>query len=218
MDLNWHQAVSVFMGFFAIMNPVAGTPVFLGLTADDDTATRRLIAIRALAVSFGIVLLFAAAGKVIFQAFGITLDAFRIMGGFLVAMVGYKMVQGGEHTPVQKPSREDRADSLDSRLDVAITPLAMPLLAGPGTIATAMSFAAGAGLAAFVVTMTAFAVLCVLTFIFFMSGEKFIRYIGKSGIKVVTRLMGLILAVIGVQMLLEGLAGAITRYLESAPT
>jgi multiple antibiotic resistance protein len=207
------HALSVFMGFFAIMNPVANTPVFLGLTAEDDTATRRKVAAKSLILSFVIIVVFSVVGKLIFQLFGITLPAFRIMGGILVALVGYHMLQGGEHSSIQHPNEEDTQKSLDAKLAVAITPLAMPILAGPGTIATAIHFSTTGGISDVVVTIAAFFVLCVITFMFFISGERFVRYIGENGIKVVTRLMGLILAVIGVQMLISGIGGAVTAFL-----
>jgi len=207
------HAISVFMGFFAIMNPIANTPVFLGLTAGDDAVVRRKIAFKALLVSFGIIVVFSAAGKLIFDLFGITLPAFRIMGGILVALVGYQMLHGGEHSSVQHPSEEDKHKSLEAELEIAITPLAMPILAGPGTIATAMNFASAGGISEFVVTVGAFFLLCVISYVFFVSGERFVKYIGDNGVKVVTRLMGLILAVIGVQMLIHGIGGAVTEFL-----
>lgn len=206
------HALSVFMGFFAIMNPVANTPVFLGLTADDDAGTRRMIAARALLVSAVIIVVFCAAGKLIFTLFGITLPAFRITGGILVALVGFHMLQGGEHSTIQHPSDEDKEKSLDAALQIAITPLAMPILAGPGTIATAMNYASAGTLTEFVVTVSAFFVLCAITYVFFVSGERLVKYIGDNGVKVITRFMGLILAVIGVQMLIHGVGGAVPAF------
>jgi multiple antibiotic resistance protein len=206
------HALSVFMGFFAIMNPVANTPVFLGLTSDDDAGTRRKIAAKALLISAVIIVVFCAAGKLIFTLFGITLPAFRITGGILVALVGFHMLQGGEHSTIQHPSDEDKEKSLDAALQVAITPLAMPILAGPGTIATAMNYASAGTLTEFVVTVSAFFALCAITYVFFVSGERLVTYIGANGVKVITRLMGLILAVIGVQMLIHGVGGAVTAF------
>lgn len=206
------HVLSVFMGFFAIMNPIANTPVFLGLTAEDDTGTRRKVATRALFASALIIIVFCAAGKFIFDMFGITLPAFRITGGILVALVGFHMLQGGEHSSVQHPSDADKAKSRDAALDIAISPLAMPILAGPGTIATAMNYASAGSLTEFIVTVSAFLVLCVITWLFFVSGERLVKFIGDNGIKVITRLMGLILAVIGVQMLIAGIGGAISAY------
>ena len=204
--------VSVFMGFFAIMNPVANTPVFLGLTADDDAATRRKVATRALVASALIIIVFCAAGKFIFTMFGITLPAFRITGGILVALVGFHLLQGVEISSIQHPSEGDKESSLQAALDKAISPLAMPILAGPGTIATAMNYASAGTLTEFIVTVSAFLTLCIITWIFFVSGERLVKFIGDNGVKVITRLMGLILAVIGVQMLIHGIGGAVSAY------
>ena len=203
---------AVFMGFFAIMNPIANTPVFLGLTAGDDAATRRRVATRALFASALIIIVFCAAGKFIFTMFGITLPAFRITGGILVGLVGFHMLQGGENSSVQHPSDEDKESSLQAALDKAISPLAMPILAGPGTIATAMNYASAGTVTEFVVTVSAFVTLCVITWVFFVSGERLVAFIGDNGVKVITRLMGLILAVIGVQMLISGIGGAVSAY------
>lgn len=213
MESFFGHALAVFMGFFAIMNPIANTPVFLGLTADDDADTRRKVAAKALLISAVIIVVFCAAGKLIFDLFGITLPAFRITGGILVALVGLHMLQGGGHSSIQHPSDGDKKSSLDAKLEVAITPLAMPILAGPGTIATAMNYASAGTVTEFIVTVSAFGLLCLITYIFFISGERFVSFIGENGVKVITRLMGLLLAVIGVQMLIEGIGGAVTAFM-----
>ncbi|SHO58135.1 MarC family protein [Vibrio quintilis] len=213
MDQFMTHILSVFMGFFAMMNPIANTPVFLGLTAEETPEERKKVACRALVVSFLIIFVFAAAGKVIFDLFGITLPAFRITGGILIGLVGYHMLQGGEHSSIQHPSEEDKKKSSEALMSIAVSPLAMPILAGPGTIATAMNFSSSGGIVEFAVTMVSFLMLCIISYVFFVSGEKFISYIGDNGVKVITRLMGLILAVIGVQMLIGGIGGAVT-YLQ----
>jgi hypothetical protein len=88
------HALSVFMGFFAIMNPIADTPIFLGLTAEDSAETRKRVAAKALVTTFALMLLFCLLGKLIFELLGITLPAFRITGGVLVALIGYQMHHG----------------------------------------------------------------------------------------------------------------------------
>jgi multiple antibiotic resistance protein len=201
------HAVTVFMGFFAIMNPIANVPIFLGLTSGDDKQTTTTVALRSLTLAFIIVTLFSVAGKVIFELFGLTLPAFQITGGLIVFLIGFHMLQGG-HSSVQHPSEEDKQKSREAALSVAVSPLAMPILAGPGTIATAMNFSAGGGFMEMAVTIIMFAVLCAVTYILFIFGEKFVTYIGASALGVVTRMMGLILAVIGTQMVIEGLHGA----------
>ncbi len=207
MDSMLTHAITVFMAFFAIMNPIAGVPVFLSLTRGDDERTTRSVALRSLLIAFAIVALFSIAGKVIFDVFGLTLPAFRITGGIIVFFIGLHMLQGNQSS-VQQPSAEDKRNSREAALSVAISPLATPLLAGPGTIATAMNYSLGGGIAAMIVTVSVFAVLCVITYLFFIFGEKLVGYLGTSALGVITRMMGLILAAIGTQMVIEGLRGA----------
>lgn len=211
MEHMMGHALSVFMGFFAIMNPIANTPIFLGLTADDSADVRRQVAAKSLLTAFFLIVTFALLGKLIFSLFGITLPAFRIMGGILVALIGYQMLHGAQ-SAVHQPTPEDQKASLETALGIAVTPLAIPILAGPGTIATAMSFASGGGIIEVVITIAAFAILCLLTYGCFIYGQRLVIYLGQAGLNVITRIMGLILAVIGVQMLITGLAGAIDAY------
>ena len=198
---------TVFMAFFAIMNPVANASLFIGLTQGSDSNVRRLIALRSVIVAFIIVSAFAIGGREIFSIFGITLPAFRIAGGLMIGAIGYHMLQG-EQSTLHTPSDDDNEKSADAALDTAITPLGIPVLAGPGTIATAMNFSAESTFLETVIVLTAFGLMCVITFIAFIGGQWLAKVLGQNGIKVVTRLMGLILAVVGVQMLIEGIRGA----------
>jgi len=159
-----------------------------------------------------LIVLFVLAGRLIFSLFGITLPAFQITGGILVALIGYQMLHG-QQSAVHQPTTDDQKASREAVLSIAVTPLAMPILAGPGTIAAAMNFATTGGISDMIVTIVAFAALCVITYAFFVSGERLIAVLGQNGLNVITRLMGLILAVIGVQMLITGLAGAVRMNL-----
>ena len=196
------------MAFFAIMNPIANAPLFVGLTEGLDSGTRRGIALRGVLFAFVIVALFTILGRQIFAVFGITLPAFRIAGGILVGLVGYHLLQGQESS-MHAPTAEDNLHSRDAALGVAITPLALPILAGPGTIATAMNFAAESTLQEVIRVLCALALVCLLTLAAFISSDSLVRILGQNAIKVVSRLMGLILAVIGVQMVIVGIRGAI---------
>jgi multiple antibiotic resistance protein len=200
--------LTVFMGFFAIMNPIANTPVFLGLTADDSTAIRRRIAFKALLITFVVIVAFILLGKVIFSLFGITLPAFQITGGILVFMIGLQMLHG-QQSQVHSPVATGKEENLQGALSVAVTPLAMPILGGPGTIAAAMNFSSGGGMTDILITIAAFALLCLLTYVFFVFGERLVKLLGNEGLMMVTRLMGLILTVIGTQMFITGVTGAI---------
>ncbi|MCL1095106.1 MarC family protein [Shewanella kaireitica] len=195
--------LTVFMAFFAIMNPIANTTVFAGLTAGMSNTEQRKIAFKSLMVTFVIIVLFAFLGKTIFHLFGISLPALRIAGGILVFLVGYHMLHG------QSSKLHTAAASSDS--NIAISPLAVPLLAGPGTIATAMNYSAAGGWQEISLTVVSFAVLCLITFICFVFSSKIISAIGESGLSIVTRLMGLILAVIGVQMVIDGASAVVAN-------
>ncbi|AAM71723.1 MAG TPA: MarC family protein [Chlorobaculum sp.] len=203
----WIHALTVFMGFFAIMNPIANVPIFLSLTEGDDKKTTAMVASRALLLAFLIVTIFSVAGKLIFDLFGITLPAFQITGGLLVFLIGFHMLQG-DQSSVQHPSETGKKKSPEAALSVTVSPLAMPILAGPGTIATAMNFSTGENFMEMAVTIVVFGVLCLITYVLFVSGEKFVTYIGASALGVITRMMGLILAVIGAQMVIAGIHGA----------
>lgn len=202
MSQLFEHALTVFMAFFAIMNPIANTTVFAGLTGSMGKAKQMKVAIKSLTITFVIIVLFSILGKSIFHLFGITLPALRITGGILVFLVGYHMLQGKSS---KLHTAEDNNDS-----DVAVSPLAVPLLAGPGTIATAMNYSSAGGWGEIIITISAFAVLCLITFVCFIFSSKIISAIGESGLGIVTRLMGLILAVIGVEMLIGGVTDVIS--------
>ena len=189
------HAITVFLGFFAIMNPIANTPVFVGLTEGEDKESQKSIALRSLIISFFIVLVFAVSGKIIFKLFGFSLTALKLTGGVLVFIIGYEMLHG-------EPSKMHK--HRDSDIDIAVSPLAVPILSGPGTIATAMNSSSKGGWGEVIITILMFGLLCIITYICFIFGQRMENLLGKSGIRIVTRLMGLILAVIGIQMLIDG--------------
>jgi multiple antibiotic resistance protein len=198
---------TVFAAFFAIMNPIANTPIFLGLTEEMDEKTTRAVALQGIGLAFLIVAVFSVGGNFLLHFFGITLASFRIAGGLLVALVGYHLLQGG-HSPVHKSREEPPDKSEDASSAIAVSPLAMPLLAGPGTIVTGMNYSAGGAPQRLGIVLSAFFLICVLTYLCFMSGHRLTRFLGKNLVMVVSRLMGLILAVIGTQMVINGIFGA----------
>jgi multiple antibiotic resistance protein len=195
------HALTVFVAFFAIMNPIANTTVFAGLVGDMNKPEQTKIAVKSLLITFTIILLFSVLGKSIFHLFGITLPAFRIAGGILVFLIGYHMLQG------EKSKLHTGKEEYDA--DIAVSPLAVPLLAGPGTIATAMNYSAGQGWSDIVITLFVFAILCLITYLCFIFSSKIISMIGESVLGIITRLMGLILSVMGVQMIIVGVSAAI---------
>lgn len=188
------------MAFFAILNPIGNLPVFISLTSTDDEKIAEVVARQALILSAIIIAVVTLFGKDIFRLFGINLAALRIISGIIIIIIGYDMLHGKisslQHNvdPTMSPIEQEKS--------VAVSPLAMPILAGPGTISTAMNLATKDN--QFVVILS-FVVLCVITYFLFVYGKLIVAKLGKNVITVITRLMGLILAVIGTDMTIAGL-------------
>lgn len=192
------QLFYAFMAFFAIMNPISNLPAYMALVADDSQKISRKIAFKSLLIAFIIVTVFVFSGDLIFKVFGITIDSFRIAGGILVAVIGYHMINGN-HSPSYKGMEQQAVNS--DPMSVAISPLAMPLFAGPGTITTALSLANG-GLRNQLITVVAFALLCVITYLLLRSAKQIAGFLGKNLMKIITKMMGLLLFSIGIQMII----------------
>ena len=186
------------MAFFAIMNPISNLPAYMALVADDSQKISRKIAFRSLLIAFVIITVFIFSGDFIFKVFGITIVSFRIAGGILVAVIGYHMINGN-HSPSYKGMEQQAVNS--DPMSIAISPLAMPLFAGPGTITTALSLANG-GLRNQLMTVVAFALLCVITYLLLRSAKQIAGFLGKNLMKIITKMMGLLLFSIGIQMII----------------
>ena len=192
------QLFFAFMAFFAIMNPISNLPAYMALVADDSQKISRKIAFRSLLIAFVIVTVFIFSGDFIFKVLGITIVSFRIAGGILVAVIGYHMINGN-HSPSYKGMEQQAVNS--DPMSIAISPLAMPLFAGPGTITTALSLANG-GLRNQLITVVAFAILCVITYLLLRSAKQIAGFLGKNLMKIITKMMGLLLFSIGIQMII----------------
>ena len=192
------QFFYAFMAFFAIMNPISNLPAYMALVADDSQKISRKIAFRSLLIAFVIVTVFIFSGDFIFKVFGITIVSFRIAGGILVAVIGYHMINGN-HSPSYKGMEQQAVNS--DPMSIAISPLAMPLFAGPGTITTALSLANG-GLQNQLITVVAFALLCVITYLLLRSAKQIAGFLGENLMKIITQMMGLLLFSIGIQMII----------------
>ncbi|HNW57339.1 MAG TPA: MarC family protein [Bacteroidales bacterium] len=200
---------TVFLGFFAMLNPIGNTPVFISMVGDADRKIIKRVAFRAVLTAFLIITVFSLFGHIIFRMFGITLPAFQIAGGVIVFLIGYNLLQGkktdDQHSEVKI--------SLQSYEDMAISPLGIPLLAGPGTISTAMNFVGeGNSFLVTILIVMIFGLVCAITYYMFIVSKKIADKLSQSLIKVISRIMGLILAVIAVQMLINGIFNVIKEY------
>lgn len=200
----------VFMGFLAIMNPIAGISIFLTLTHGEEEEKVKKIALSSVITAFLIVAIFSLAGHFLLNFFGISFTALRLAGGILVGLIGYEMLQGKESL-ISKPTRQSLEKTIKEESSVAITPLGTPLLAGPGVIITAMNFSTG-GFFHLLVTILAFGLLCIITYYFFIWGKNIKKLLGESPLRVVTKMMGLILIFIGTQMCIVGVYSAVQDF------
>ena len=191
-------SLSVFTGFFAIMNPIANTPIFLGLVEGKSDQTQKKIARTASITAFLIVVFFIILGKYLFELFGITIPAFKITGGLLLFHVGFDMLQS------RKP-RIHHQEAVEQDDGLAVSPLAIPILAGPGTIVTAMNHVANADYLHIGIVVVLFALMILLTYWAFSFSHLIMHRIGANLITVVGKIMGLILAIMGTGMAVEGI-------------
>jgi len=144
------------------------------------------------------VAVFVILGKFIFELFGITIPAFKITGGILIFYVGFEMLQS-KKSKVHNPAEIETDDN------IAISPLAIPILAGPGTIVTAMNNVTNANFIHIAIVIIIFAVMIYLTYLAFSLSDLIVKRIGKNLITVIGKIMGLILAIMGTEMTIEGI-------------
>jgi len=195
-----------------IVDPIAVIPTYLVITQGETSTQRAATARRACIAATIILLAFALGGTLIFEMFGITLEAFRIAGGLILWVVAMDMLHGERRTQESRPEiAEGRAKE-----DVAVTPLAMPMLAGPGAISTIMVLAGQARtMPAKVVVYGAIVLTLFVSWIVLRVGERLVLKMGQTGIRVMTRIMGLLLAAIAVQFVITGardaMKGLVTR-------
>lgn len=192
-------ALSTLTAFFAIMNPIANIPIFMGLVEGETKAQKKIISRTATITAFAIGISFILFGTIIFSLFGLTIMAFKIAGGILIFYVGFGMLQS------KKSQIHD--DTVHGKYDdsIAISPIAIPILAGPGTIVTAMNASSHTTIPKIAIVIVCFAAILLCNYIAFVNSERVVKYLGQNIIKVIGKIMGLILAIIGVNMAVEGI-------------
>lgn len=189
---------------FAVMNPLGNIPIFISLTGDYTNDERKAAARKATIVSLIILTVFLLVGKIIFSTFGITIHAFRVAGGILIFGIAFGLLHA-KPTGAQRPEGKDRIEA-SLKDDISITPLALPIIAGPGTIATIMSHSSKTVSQMFSVFIS-YTIILAATFILFTYSPMIMKKLGRNGLNVISRLMGLILAVMAIQMIAEGIKG-----------
>jgi multiple antibiotic resistance protein len=200
--MNWSQYAVIIADLFAILNPIGAIPVFLDLTADQETSQRRHTAlIAALAVAI-ILVISAWVGDGILKFFGLSIDAFRVGGGILILLMAVDMMHARPSRAKRTDEEHDEAQDKDS---VAIVPLAIPLLAGPGAISTVILDAHNLGSVTERMVLTVIIIgLAVSVWLALYLATPISKWLGKTGNNILVRLMGLILMAIAVEFIITG--------------
>ena len=192
-----------FTSLFSVVNPITAMPVFMALTKEDTEEERKLTARKATVYMFFVLITFLFAGTYILQFFGISMSGIRIAGGLVIMKAGFSMMN--PETGGRKLSKEDQVAAMEKE-DVSFSPLAMPLLSGPGSIAMVIGFGSqAASLTDYMVYGVAVFLTVLSTFIILRVAPWLNKFIGKSGMTVITRMMGFIALSIGVQFVINGL-------------
>jgi multiple antibiotic resistance protein len=206
MDLSEYSLylVYVFISIFVIVNPLQAALVFVSLTSGMKRIVREKISLRATTIALAIALVFALAGDLILNFFGITIDSLRIAGGILLFLVSLDMVRGGrEHKKVT----EDEMRDANMREDISVFPLAMLLLTGPGAMTTVVvQMGAASGLVEKALVVLAIILTFAIAYLALRFSDQLDKALGVTGIMVLTRIQGLILGAIAVKFITTGLA------------
>ena len=205
-------ALLCFTSFFTLTNPLGTMPVFLTMTNGMNDHERKAIVRRATTVSFSTLMVFTFSGQFLFKFFGISSNGFRIAGGFIIFKIGFDMLQARySNAKLKEEEVKTYAD------DISITPLAIPMLCGPGAIANAIMLMDDASTLSLKGTLIGIiALVYFITFLILQASTRLVRILGETGNNVMMRLMGLILMVIAVECFVSGLKPILIDILREA--
>ncbi len=206
-------AILVFTSFFTLINPISSMPVFMTMTTSLSKKKRMQTAKKATLVAFFTLISFAFSGQILFNFFGISVNSFRIVGGVIFFAMGWDMLQARlahmKHTDDEK--------KIDAYVeDISITPLAIPMICGPGAITNAIVLMEDAStVMQKVILISIIGLVLLLTYLIYVGGSKIIDFLGETGNKVLMRIMGLIVMVIAVEFFFSGLKPIVINILNS---
>ena len=195
--------ITAFVTLFLIIDPIGLLPMFIALTQGASTKARRAIALRSNAVAFFVLVIFAVVGEKLLISIGIGMPAFRIAGGLLLFLTAVDMLFERRSARRDKQSEDSEAD------DPSVFPLATPLIAGPGSMAAAILLAGqeNHSINAILLTVAAVTSVLIVVLVLFLLSGKIEKLLGKTGINVITRLLGMLLAALSVQFVVDGMRG-----------
>jgi len=197
-------ALKSFLTLFVVMDPVGLAPVFLGLAGGRAPAEQRRIARKAILVAGGLLVAFGGGGAWLLRRLGISMDAFRVAGGILLFLIAVDMVLAQHERETKEEEEEAR-----SRADISVFPLAIPMIAGPGTLASLMILVTEARAYRFglLLVLAMAAVVLLLGYVALRLATPLGRLLGQTGVNVVTRVLGVVLSALAVQYVADGAKG-----------
>ncbi|MEZ5477866.1 MAG: MarC family protein [Thiolinea sp.] len=207
MPISFDILLNAFVTLLVTVDPIGTMPIFLAITAGMSTAARRSVAIRGIVVAFLILGLFTLTGTGILDIMGITIDAFRVAGGLLLFYTAFEMLYAKRQ---ERKAKVSEAALHEHIANLAVFPLAIPLLAGPGAISASIMLSSQLGEATgshwhgVLILLGIIVVLLVLTLVILISAQVVDRFLGETGRMLLTRLLGVLLAALSVQYVADG--------------
>lgn len=221
MDELFAFGIFCFVSLFAMIEPLGTMPMFISMTSTMPPAKQRATAKKAVLVAYITLLTFAFTGQLIFRFFGISVESLKVVGGILFFLIGYEMLQAKHSQTTRSPDEDKRGPeepSLpDNDADISLTPLGIPLIAGPGAIANVIVlWNEAVTIPRRLMVLLAITVVLALTLAIFLGARRVSKFLGDAGNKVLLRLMGLITMVIAVEFFFSGLTPIVRRMLHPA--
>jgi multiple antibiotic resistance protein len=197
--------LTAFVTLVVVVDPFGIVPIFVGLTRNMRAQERQATLTRAVTVAFSIAIFFLVAGRAVLDYMGVTVNAFAISGGVLLFATALPMLLG-QRPGLQAPEPEEHPTAGE---DIAVFPLAIPLLTGPGTIATILLLTSRAGTSLWhmAIVVVAIGIVDLIAFLAMRAGDSIIRRLGEGKVHIVTRVLGILLAALAVQYVLNGITG-----------
>jgi multiple antibiotic resistance protein len=206
-------ALVAFSSLIVIINPVMVTSVFITLTANATPRAKRTIIQKTTIIAFLVLLVFAISGTLVFKFFSITIGAFQIAGGIILFSVAMGMLHATASRTKQTPEEMDEAMSRD---DIAVVPLAIPMVSGPGAITTVIVLSGEArAIPNMAILFLAIVIAMGIVFVMLRNAARIQKYLGPSGLNITTRLMGLVLAAVAVQFVIRGVESVLPELVAS---
>lgn len=199
--------VSAFIAFFVVIDPPGCAPIFASLTSGATPAHRRVMAIRSVLIASAILFFFALFGENLLDTLGISLDAFRTAGGIMLFLIALEMVF--EKRTQRRETRAQEVNASPEQEDISVFPMAIPMIAGPGSIASIMLLMGrSVGLEQSLVVLAAMAAILVLTLLALLAAGPLMRLLGPKLEAMITRILGVILAALAAQFVIDGISAS----------